>query len=63
MSSGIPGRIAVDAMGGDLGPAEVVAAVKLALQQFPYLGAVTLVGNEETLTPLLRQFGMQISWV
>jgi hypothetical protein len=32
--SGAIGRIAVDAMGGDLGPTEVVAAVKLALQQY-----------------------------
>jgi phosphate acyltransferase len=48
------GRIAVDAMGGDLGPAEVVAAVKLALRQYPALNPVTLVGDEAVLQPLLR---------
>ena len=60
MSSGVAGRIAVDAMGGDLGPAEVVAAVRLALQQYPFLNAVTLVGNEPTLTPLLEQSGLRL---
>jgi glycerol-3-phosphate acyltransferase PlsX len=42
-------RIAVDAMGSDLGPAETVAAVKLALAEFPDLSPVTLVGDEPTL--------------
>ena len=45
-SSGAAGRIAVDAMGGDLGPAEVVAAVKLALNQYSALNPITLVGDE-----------------
>ena len=47
--SGATGRIAVDAMGGDLGPAEVVAAVKLAFAEFPELNPITLVGDEATL--------------
>mgnify|MGYP002632481756 CR=1 FL=1 len=47
------GRIAVDAMGGDLGPAEVVEALKLALAQDHGLNPVTLVGDEEILRPLL----------
>jgi glycerol-3-phosphate acyltransferase PlsX len=51
------GRIAVDAMGGDLGPAEVVAAVKLALQS-PALNPITLVGDEAVLGPLLRDAGI-----
>jgi len=59
MSSGVSGRIAVDAMGGDLGPAEVVAAVHLALQQDALLNPVTLVGNEAILIPLLAQFGLK----
>jgi glycerol-3-phosphate acyltransferase PlsX len=57
-SSGASGRIAVDAMGGDLGPSEVVAAVKLALHQFPALSPITLVGNEAVLTPLIAQAGL-----
>jgi glycerol-3-phosphate acyltransferase PlsX len=60
MSSGVSGRIAVDAMGGDLGPAEVVAAVRLALQQDALLNPVTLVGNQAVLTPLLAQFGLEL---
>ena len=38
-------RIAIDAMGGDLGPTEVVAAVQLALKEFPALNPITLVGD------------------
>jgi glycerol-3-phosphate acyltransferase PlsX len=52
-SSGETGRIAVDAMGGDLGPTEVVEAVRLALRQYPALNPITLVGDEAILTPLL----------
>lgn len=36
-------------MGSDLGPAETVAAVKLALAEFPDLAPITLVGDETTL--------------
>jgi glycerol-3-phosphate acyltransferase PlsX len=59
-SSGASGRIAVDAMGGDLGPAEVVAAVKLALA-LPNLNPITLVGDQAILTPLLHQAGLSRS--
>ncbi len=52
------GRIAVDAMGGDLGPAEVVAGVKLALSQFPSLSPIILVGDDAVLGPLVRQAGL-----
>ena len=56
-TSGASGRIAVDAMGGDMGPPEVVAAVKLALAQ-PSLNAITIVGDEAVLAPLLREAGL-----
>jgi len=59
-TSGATGRIAVDAMGGDLGPAEVVAAVKLALHQHPALHPITLVGDEAVLKPLLAQAGLRL---
>lgn len=52
-TSGETGRIAVDAMGGDLGPAEVVEAVRLALRQYPGINPITLVGDEAVLRPLL----------
>jgi glycerol-3-phosphate acyltransferase PlsX len=52
-----PARIAVDAMGGDLGPAEVVEAVKLALADAD-TDPVTLVGDEAVLRPLLASAGL-----
>ncbi|MEM9158083.1 MAG: phosphate acyltransferase PlsX [Verrucomicrobiota bacterium] len=45
--------IAVDAMGSDKGPAEIVAAVKLALDTLPDLHAIILVGKEEILASLV----------
>jgi glycerol-3-phosphate acyltransferase PlsX len=48
-------RIAVDAMGGDLGPVEVVEAVRLAFHEVPSLHPVTLVGDEAVLRPLLKR--------
>ena len=56
--SGDSRRIAVDAMGGDLGPAEVVAAVRLALDEFPGLNPITLVGDQAQLEPLVAQAGL-----
>jgi phosphate acyltransferase len=58
-TSGATGRIAVDAMGGDLGPAEVVAAVKLALQHSPSLNGIVLVGDEAVLVPLVKEASLQ----
>jgi glycerol-3-phosphate acyltransferase PlsX len=55
---GAIGRIAVDAMGGDLGPSEVVAAVKLALHQYSALNPITLVGDEAVLKPLIAAAGL-----
>ncbi len=60
-TSGATGRIAVDAMGGDLGPAEVVAAVRLALGQSHSSYAITLVGDETVLDPLLHHAGLKRS--
>ncbi len=57
-SSGETGRIAIDAMGGDLGPSEVVEAVKLALAQIEGLNPITLVGDEAVLKPLLERAGL-----
>jgi phosphate acyltransferase len=57
-SSGASARIAVDAMGSDLGPSEVVEAVKLALAEFPELNPITLVGDQMILRPLLSSTGL-----
>ncbi|GHC04531.1 phosphate acyltransferase PlsX [Cerasicoccus arenae] len=50
--------IAVDAMGGDLGPAEVVAAAHLALKEVKGLNELILVGDEGQLGPLLKGCGL-----
>jgi glycerol-3-phosphate acyltransferase PlsX len=47
----------MDAMGGDLGPAEVVAAVKLVLAD-EAMDPITLVGDESLLAPLLAAAGL-----
>jgi len=60
MSSGTPRRIAVDAMGGDLGPAEVVAGVKLAQKRDPQIDPITLVGDQALLEPLIQQAGLSL---
>jgi glycerol-3-phosphate acyltransferase PlsX len=57
-TSGEAGRIAVDAMGGDLGPAEVVEAVRLAVTRTEGLNPITLVGDEAVLLPLLAKAGL-----
>jgi glycerol-3-phosphate acyltransferase PlsX len=46
-------------MGGDLGPAEVVAAVQLVLQEDADLAPIVLVGQLEALTPLISAAGLQ----
>jgi len=56
--TGSLGRIALDAMGGDLGPSEVVYAAKLALSDTRLGTDLTLVGNPEVLEPLLNQHGL-----
>jgi len=50
--------IAVDAMGADKGPNEIVAAVKLALDAFPKIAPIILVGQEQILKPLVTEAGL-----
>lgn len=50
--------IAVDAMGSDKGPTEMVAAVKLALDNVPDIAPVILVGQEPILAPLVAEAGL-----
>jgi phosphate acyltransferase len=51
-------KIAVDAMGADLGPSEVVAGVRFALDHYPVLDGILLVGHDEVLQPLLEEAGL-----
>lgn len=58
LSQGTPNpakRIAIDAMGGDLGPDEVVEALQLALKANKRLNPVTLVGDKPELEQLLAK--------
>ena len=50
-------RIAVDAMGGDLGPSEVVEAVKLALADSA-VNPISLIGDRAVLEPLVTAAGL-----
>jgi len=50
--------IAVDAMGSDRGPAEMVEAVKLALARLPEVEPIILVGQQDMLTALLAKAGL-----
>lgn len=50
-------RIALDAMGGDLGPREAVQGAIQALKQAPGPMAVVLTGDEPTLRDLIAQCG------
>lgn len=51
-------RLAIDAMGGDLGPAEVVAAVAEVRRNLKTVDEVVLVGRESELSPLLGESGL-----
>jgi len=57
-TSGDTRRIALDAMGGDRGPSEIVAALQLALREFTDLCPVTVVGDQAQLQPLLQAAGL-----
>lgn len=52
------GHIAIDAMGGDLGPAEVAAAARLALNDPLLQSDLILVGQSGVLEPLLKEHGL-----
>lgn len=57
MKNGL-GKIAVDTMGGDLGPKEVIEGVKMALAESPALPGLILLGNKELIEPILRDVGL-----
>jgi len=46
-------------MGGDLGPAEVVAAVQIVLAEDAAIAPIQLVGQEDVLSPLVAAAGLQ----
>lgn len=52
------GTIAVDVMGSDQGPLEVIEGVKLALEQYPKIAALTLVGIQPEIEEMLKKCGI-----
>ena len=52
-------RLAVDVMGGDHGPEELLQGVKLALAAEPALQTIMVVGREEELRPLCGRIGLR----
>jgi hypothetical protein len=52
------GALAIDAMGGDLGPSEVVEGIALAYEANQIPEKLIVVGREEILTPLLKAKGL-----
>jgi len=51
--------IAVDVMGSDKGPAEIIAGIQLALKKLPHLpGKFILVGDEAIINPILKEYGL-----
>jgi phosphate acyltransferase len=61
MKNEVCGSLALDAMGGDLGPFEIVEGLKLALGTMPstsFGDPILLVGREEELTDALTSVGL-----
>lgn len=52
-------RLAVDVMGGDHGPEELLHGVRQGLDAEPGISRVTVVGPEDTLRPMLAATGLQ----
>jgi len=55
----MPARIAIDAMGGDLGPCEAVEAVKIVLNSGDAMVPILFIGQQEVLAPLVAEAGLQ----
>ena len=51
-------RLAVDVMGGDQGPAELLEGIKLGLDAEPSIQSVLVVGAEDQLRPHLKRLGL-----
>jgi len=52
----LPPVVALDAIGGDCGPSEIIPAALLALERNPSITLI-LVGQQEVLEPILREHG------
>jgi len=52
-------RIVVDVMGGDRGPEVVVDGARLALEEYPKITELYLVGNEADIRPAMAKTGLK----
>src|SRR5207248_6129821 len=50
-------KIALDAMGGDFGPPNLVAGAALALREYPHISKLFLVGDPAQIEAELRKLG------
>jgi phosphate acyltransferase len=50
-------KIALDAMGGDFGPPNLVAGAALALREYPHISKLFLVGDTAQIEAELRKLG------
>ncbi len=50
-------KIALDAMGGDFGPPNLVAGAVMALRDYPYINKLFLVGDSERIEAELKKHG------
>lgn len=53
-----PSLVAIDAMGSDLGPAEVIEGVAIAIDKLKAFESLTVVGDEAQLRPLLKEVNL-----
>lgn len=54
----VSGIIAVDVMGSDLGPEEILSGIELALQQNPDLSGIVATGDDALIMPWLKEHGL-----
>src|SRR4051812_50170311 len=50
-------KIALDAMGGDFGPSNLVGGAKMALEAYPQIGKLFLVGDTPQIEAELKKHG------
>ena len=50
-------KIALDAMGGDFGPPNLVAGAVMALREYPYINKLFLVGDSARIEAELKKHG------
>src|SRR5205823_12759601 len=50
-------KIALDAMGGDFGPPNLVAGAVMALREYPYVNKLFLVGDSAQIEAELKKHG------